>query len=77
MPRAMLEIRGALPEVALTPYPVKTDELDADQWWDTNLGARRMSLEYCKYLAVLARETILRMGPRPAATHAPLKTETS
>jgi uncharacterized SAM-binding protein YcdF (DUF218 family) len=78
MPRAMLEIRGALPEVALTPYPIKTDEIDADRWWETSLGARRMGLEYCKYLAVLARETILRMGPRasPAAQPASTKTET-
>jgi uncharacterized SAM-binding protein YcdF (DUF218 family) len=79
MPRAMLEIRGALPDVSLTPYPVKTDEIDADHWWETNLGARRMSLEYCKYLAVLARETILRLGPKSptAATPGQTKTETS
>jgi hypothetical protein len=25
-----------------------------------------MMLEYSKYLAVLARETLLRLGPRPA-----------
>jgi uncharacterized SAM-binding protein YcdF (DUF218 family) len=79
MPRAMLEIRGSLPAVLLTPYPVKTDEVDADSWWKTSLGARRMSLEYCKYLAVLARETILKLGPHSASSKAapPLKMEGS
>lgn len=77
MPRAMLEIRGALPDVMLTPYPVKTDELDADDWWKTSLGARRISLEYCKYLAVLTRETLFNLGPKTAsAKPAQLKPET-
>jgi uncharacterized SAM-binding protein YcdF (DUF218 family) len=65
MPRAMLELREALPDVALTPYPVKTTELDAGRWWRTAEGARRMTLEYCKYLVILAREGLLSLGPRP------------
>ena len=71
MPRAMLEIRGALPDAALTPYPVKTDEINADRWWATSPAAKRMTLEYCKYLAVLARESFLRLGPKPKAKETP------
>jgi uncharacterized SAM-binding protein YcdF (DUF218 family) len=63
MPRALLELRGTMPGVALTPYPVKTDELDAAHWWRTGRSARRMMLEYSKYLAVMAREAFLRLGP--------------
>ena len=33
MPRAMLELRGAMPGVELIAYPVKTDALDAGRWW--------------------------------------------
>ena len=65
MPRAILEIRRAAPNVELTPYPVATREVDARRWWKTSGGARRMILEYCKYLAVLGSEAFLKLGPKP------------
>lgn len=58
MPRAMLEIRAALPGVKLTAYPVATETLDASHWWGDSVQARRMAIEYCKYLAILARESV-------------------
>ena len=64
MPRAVLELRGALPEGQFETYPVATDELDARRWWRTGESARRMVVEYCKYLVILAREAILSLGPR-------------
>jgi uncharacterized SAM-binding protein YcdF (DUF218 family) len=63
MPRALLELRGSMPKAEFTAYPVKTAELDAATWWKTSGSARRMILEYCKYLAVLAREAFLSLGP--------------
>lgn len=66
MPRSLLEMRGALPDVALIPYPVATPEVDAKTWWKTDLGARRILVEYTKYLAVFAREAFLSLGPRDA-----------
>jgi uncharacterized SAM-binding protein YcdF (DUF218 family) len=74
MPRAVLEIKGALPGVTFEPYPVATDELDARRWWRTSEGIHRMTLEYCKYLVILARESFLSLGPRerapvPASSH--------
>lgn len=56
MPRSLLEIRGAAPGVELIPYPVKTPAFDSTRWWRSEKGLRRMTLEYCKYLAVLVRE---------------------
>src|ERR1019366_1248078 len=56
MPRAMLELHEALPDAKLTPYPVKTEDLDSGHWWRSGDGARRMIVEYCKYLVILARE---------------------
>jgi len=64
MPRAMLELHEALPAVALTPYPVKTSELDSGRWWRSTEGARRMTIEYCKYLVILTREGFLGLGPK-------------
>jgi len=64
MPRAMLELHEALPDAKLTPYPVKTDDLDSSHWWRSGDGARRMMVEYCKYLVILAREAFLSLGPK-------------
>lgn len=56
MARSMLEIRSALPSVVLIPYAVSTPTLDQPNWWRNEKSARRMTLEYMKYLAVLGRE---------------------
>jgi len=63
MPRALLELRGAMPRVRLTPYPVATEDVDARRWWKTPQGLRLMVMEYDKYLVILAREAVLRLGP--------------
>jgi uncharacterized SAM-binding protein YcdF (DUF218 family) len=64
MPRALLELKGAMPHARLIPYPVATDELNARAWWRNPRQARRLSLEYCKYLVILTREAVLGMGPK-------------
>jgi uncharacterized SAM-binding protein YcdF (DUF218 family) len=65
----MLELRAAMPNVKLYAYPVKTD-LNAHRWWKTSLSARRMIVEYCKYLAILGREAFLGLGPKEKAAPA-------
>jgi uncharacterized SAM-binding protein YcdF (DUF218 family) len=62
IPRAMLELHAAMPSVKLTPYPVKSEEVDAGRWWRNGESARRVVTEYCKYLAILVREA-------PAGAH--------
>jgi uncharacterized SAM-binding protein YcdF (DUF218 family) len=64
MPRAMLELRAAMPEAELTAYPVVTETLDTPNWWRKSGSARFMVLEYCKYLAILGREALLGLGPK-------------
>lgn len=64
MPRAMLELRGAMPQARLQAYPVATGAVDARQWWKTGRSARLLVVEYMKYLAILSREALLHMGPR-------------
>ena len=63
MPRAMLELHGAMPAVSLTAYPVATSVVDVNRWWRTSGGVRLMVGEYMKYLAILGREAILGLGP--------------
>ena len=58
MPRALTEIRAAAPELALTPYAVETPSLDNSRWWRAAVTARRMTLEYVKYLAALGRALV-------------------
>ena len=58
MPRALTEIRAAAPELALTPYAVETPSLDNSRWWRAAVTARRMTLEYMKYLAALGRALV-------------------
>lgn len=62
MPRAMLELRAVLPDAAITAYPVATAELDVRHWWQTSQGARRMMLEYDKYLVALTSAWFIGLG---------------
>ncbi len=67
MPRAMLELKAALPQARIAAYPVATPDLDARHWRSTADSARRMVVEYSKYLAILARESVRGLGSRQAA----------
>ena len=68
MPRAMLELKSALPGVRLQPYAAATPVVEARRWWRTRSGARLMIREYSKYITVLGRETVRRLGPWGEAT---------
>jgi uncharacterized SAM-binding protein YcdF (DUF218 family) len=70
VPRSMLELHGAMPEVTLVPYPITTPSLDAKRWWRTAGGARFMTLEYSKYLVVLVREGLVSLGNKTDKSHA-------
>lgn len=64
IPRSLLELKGAAPEIDYQAYPVDTDELDTKRWWKDPRNARRLVYEYCKYLVILGREAVLGLGPR-------------
>ena len=71
MPRALLEIRSVAPDVTLTPYAIETPSLDNSRWWRAAVTARRMTLEYMKYLAVLGREALHKITGRHPEREAP------
>lgn len=64
MPRSILEIRAAMPEATLVEYPVVTGPVEIKRWWRKPGDARRLAVEYCKYLAILTREAFLSLGPK-------------
>lgn len=68
MPRTMLLLHAAMPEATLTPYPVVTGPVDVRHWWRRSGDARRLSIEYCKYLAILVRESVSGAGSKPRKT---------
>jgi uncharacterized SAM-binding protein YcdF (DUF218 family) len=70
MPRALLELKAAMPGVVLYPFPVATEVVDARRWWASPGDARRMVLEYCKYVVILIRNGLLSLSPPrlPAAS---------
>lgn len=73
MPRALMEIRSVNPELELVPYAIETPSLDNSRWWRAAVTARRMTLEYMKYLAVLGREGLHRItGNHPEREALPL-----
>jgi uncharacterized SAM-binding protein YcdF (DUF218 family) len=54
MPRTLVELDHALPEVHKVPYAVVTS-IDPAEWWRSVSTARVLASEYLKFLAVWAR----------------------
>lgn len=55
MPRALTELQHELPEVTLVPYPVVSDKVRVDAWWENPETARLLFLEYLKYIVAKVR----------------------
>jgi len=66
MPRALVELRSALPQLDLIPYPVVSDRLRNSDWRSDTHVARLLAIEYVKFLAAIVRTKI--MPPSPASS---------
>jgi uncharacterized SAM-binding protein YcdF (DUF218 family) len=55
MPRAMNELAHQLPDVTLIPYPVISEKVKNDPWWQNGATARLLMGEYFKYLFGIIR----------------------
>jgi uncharacterized SAM-binding protein YcdF (DUF218 family) len=55
IPRAMAELEHELPDVALVPYPVVSDKVRVEAWWENPETARLLFLEYLKYIVAKVR----------------------
>jgi uncharacterized SAM-binding protein YcdF (DUF218 family) len=59
MPRALVELSAALPDVELYPFPVVSDHARVGDWTSDAAVARLIAAEYLKYLLALARTRVL------------------
>jgi uncharacterized SAM-binding protein YcdF (DUF218 family) len=67
MPRALLELSHAMPDVTLVAYPVIGDKWRDEPWWSSGAAVRLLWLEYMKYLAANVRVHVDRfVKPRDA-----------
>jgi uncharacterized SAM-binding protein YcdF (DUF218 family) len=57
MPRSLIELRQAMPDIELIPYPVKSPRLQAE-WWRDSHSSWVLAKEYAKFVAALARYAI-------------------
>ncbi len=69
MPRTMVELDHALPQVDKVPHPVVTRTGDPAGWWASIATARLLASEYVKYLMVSLRTRVTPGGgPEEART---------
>ncbi len=59
MPRSLLELKLAMPDVTLAPYPVSTRLSAERRWRHDPRAAGRLAGEYVKYLLIRVREILL------------------
>ncbi|HWJ76437.1 MAG TPA: YdcF family protein [Kaistia sp.] len=68
MPRSMIELTGAMPDVALIPYPVSNPNLDMARWWHHATAVKLLLAEYLKYTLARARLAVESPWGTTAAT---------
>jgi len=61
MPRSLLELDRAMPEIAIIAHPVFPDEVKREHWWMSPGAALLLAGEYGKYLAALIRPVFERL----------------
>jgi uncharacterized SAM-binding protein YcdF (DUF218 family) len=67
IPRTMAELTRKLPGVTLIPFPVISEQLRSQNWWNNPVAARLLLAEYLKYVLAMLR---IRLD-RPLTAHAP------
>jgi len=62
MPRAMVELTHAMPDIDLIFYPVVSEAWLGESWWNNPAGVRLVALEYVKYLVAQVRVRLAAFG---------------
>src|SRR6201987_1860557 len=62
MPRAVLEMSHAMPDIALIPYPVVGEKWRDEPWWEGGATFRLVLSEYVKYIAAGVRVRLADVG---------------
>jgi uncharacterized SAM-binding protein YcdF (DUF218 family) len=66
MARSLMEIGRALPHVELVPHAVVSKHYQSDEWWKHPSAAKRVAIEYMKFLPAAARWSMSQAWPAPA-----------
>jgi len=67
VPRALLELKLAMPDIALIAYPVSTRTTKPGVWGRDVGAAGRLAGEYVKYIVIRIREVLLSLDNKPAS----------
>jgi uncharacterized SAM-binding protein YcdF (DUF218 family) len=62
MPRAIVELSHAMPDIALIPYAVVGDKWRDEPWWTSGATVRLLLSEYVKYVAAEVRVRLADAG---------------
>jgi uncharacterized SAM-binding protein YcdF (DUF218 family) len=62
MPRALLELRAAMPEVQIIPNPVFPKTVKQTEWWKWRGTALLMAEEYTKFLVAWLRAKVITLS---------------
>jgi uncharacterized SAM-binding protein YcdF (DUF218 family) len=62
MPRAIVEMSHAMPDIELIPFAVVGDKWRDDPWWTSGATFRLLLSEYAKYIAAEARVRLADLG---------------
>lgn len=80
MPRAIVELSHAMPDITLIPFSVVGEKWREEPWWASGAAMRLLLSEYVKYLAAEVRVRLDRIGltgepetqaPAPPDPHEP------
>src|SRR6266576_300739 len=85
MPRAIVELSHAMPDVALVPFAVVGDKWRDEPWWTSGATLRLLLSEYVKYVAAEVRVRLADVGleltpelaDQPAVSFVPRKSATA
>jgi uncharacterized SAM-binding protein YcdF (DUF218 family) len=62
MPRAIVEMSHAMPDISLTPFAVVGDKWREEPWWTSSATFRLLLWEYVKYVAAELRVRLESLG---------------
>jgi uncharacterized SAM-binding protein YcdF (DUF218 family) len=62
MPRAIVELSHAMPDIALIPFAVVADKWRDEPWWTSGATLRLLLSEYVKYVAAEMRVRLADAG---------------
>jgi uncharacterized SAM-binding protein YcdF (DUF218 family) len=67
MPRAIVELSHAMPDVTLIPFAVVGDKWRDEPWWTSGATVRLLLSEYAKYVAAELRVRLADLGLDPTS----------